>query len=65
LIINGQEIARKLGNIQAANVVLVGAFSRFFPAISEDQWIDAIKALLPIKLHELNEKAFHEGRKTV
>ncbi|OPY76865.1 MAG: indolepyruvate oxidoreductase subunit beta [Syntrophorhabdus sp. PtaU1.Bin058] len=64
-IINGQELARKLGNIQAANVVLVGAFSRFFPTIGEDQWIDAIKALLPIKLHELNEKAFYEGRKTV
>lgn len=64
-IINGQELARKLGNIQAANVVLVGAFSRFFPAIGEDRWIDAIKALLPVKLHELNEKAFHEGRKTV
>lgn len=64
-IINGQELARKLGNIQAANVVLVGAFSRFFPEISEGQWIDAIKALLPIKLHELNEKAFYEGRKTV
>jgi indolepyruvate ferredoxin oxidoreductase beta subunit len=64
-IINGQELARRLGNIQAANVVLVGAFSRFFPGISEDRWIDAVKTLLPIKLHELNAKAFYEGRKTV
>jgi len=62
-IINGQEIARKLGNIQAANVVLIGAFSNFFPEIKEGQWTDAIKALLAEKLHELNIKAFHEGRK--
>lgn len=62
-IINGQEIARKLGNIQAANVVLIGAFSNFFPEIKEEQWTDAIRAFLAAKLHELNIKAFHEGRK--
>jgi indolepyruvate ferredoxin oxidoreductase, beta subunit len=64
-IINGQETARELGNIQAANVVLTGAFSNFFPEITEEQWMDAIKALLPAKLHELNVKAFYEGRKIV
>jgi indolepyruvate ferredoxin oxidoreductase beta subunit len=62
-IINGQEIARILGNIQAANVVLIGAFSNFFPEIKEEPWTDAIRALLPEKLHELNIKAFAEGRK--
>jgi len=61
-IINGQEIARKLGNIQAANVVLIGAFSNFFPEIKEEQWTNAIRALLAAKLHELNIKAFYEGR---
>jgi indolepyruvate ferredoxin oxidoreductase, beta subunit len=64
-IINGQEIARKLGNIQAANVVLIGAFSNFFPEVKEEQWTDAIKALLAAKLHELNVKAFDEGRKAL
>lgn len=64
-VINGQEIARRLGNIQAANMVLVGAFSNFFPEIKEEQWTDAIKELLAAKLHELNIKAFHEGRKAV
>lgn len=62
-IINGQEIARKLGNLQAANVVLIGAFSNFFPEIKEEQWTDAIRALLAARVHELNIKAFHEGRK--
>ncbi len=62
-MIDGQEIARNLGNIQAANVVLVGAFSHFFPDLKEAQWIDAIKSLLAPKLHDLNVKAFYEGRK--
>jgi indolepyruvate ferredoxin oxidoreductase beta subunit len=62
-IVNGQEIARKLGNIQAANVVIVGAFSNFFPEFKEEQWTDAIKEFLVPKLHDLNIKAFYEGRK--
>lgn len=64
-IVDGQEVARKLGNMQAANVVLVGAFSNFFPEFKEVQWLDAIKALLAPKLHELNIKAFHEGKKAL
>jgi len=64
-IINGQEIARSLGNIQAANVVLIGAFSNFFPEFKEEQWTGAIQSLLATKLHELNIKAFYEGRKAL
>jgi len=64
-IINGQEIAGKLGNVQAANVVLIGAFSNFFPEIKEASWIKAIKGLMKEKLHELNIKAFSEGRKAL
>ncbi len=64
-VIDGQAIARKLGNMQAANVVLVGAFSNFFPEFKEEQWIAAIKSLLAAKLHELNIKAFYEGRKAL
>ena len=61
-VVEGLEIARKVGNIQAANVVLVGAFSIFFPEIKEDIWFDAIKAFLPERLHDLNIRAFIEGR---
>lgn len=61
-VINGLEIARGLGNTQAANVVLVGAFSNFFPEVKEEEWIEAIKSLLAAKLHDLNVKAFHAGR---
>jgi indolepyruvate ferredoxin oxidoreductase, beta subunit len=61
-MINGNDIAKKLGNIQAANVVLVGALSGFFPELQPQLWIDAISSLLPAKLHEINVNAFHAGR---
>lgn len=64
-VIDGQEIARKLGNLQAANVVLVGSFSNFFPEIAEDRWIEAVKTLLAPKLHDLNVKAFLEGKRVL
>ncbi|MBN2401473.1 MAG: indolepyruvate oxidoreductase subunit beta [Spirochaetes bacterium] len=62
-IVNGQEIALNIGNAQAANVVLVGAFSQYFPEIKEDMWIKAITDLLPKKIHELNIRAFKEGQR--
>jgi indolepyruvate ferredoxin oxidoreductase beta subunit len=34
-VVNGMGIAKELGNLQAQNVVLVGAFSNFFPKIKE------------------------------
>ncbi len=64
-VINGREIARTLGNIQVANVVLIGALSNFFPELNAEQWIDALKQLLPAQLHEINVKAFHEGRSVI
>jgi indolepyruvate ferredoxin oxidoreductase beta subunit len=64
-MIDGQGIAKKLGNAQAANVVLVGAFSNFFPNVKDEQWIDAIKGLLAPKLHDLNIKAFYAGKKAI
>ncbi|MBN1277082.1 MAG: indolepyruvate oxidoreductase subunit beta [Deltaproteobacteria bacterium] len=64
-VVDGGEIAKKVGNIQAANVVLVGAFSNFLPEISDEQFVKAIKSLLAPKLHDLNEKAFYEGKKAI
>ena len=64
-LIDGQDIARKLGNTQAANVVMVGAFSNFFPELKEELFVDAIKSLLAPKLQDLNVKAFYEGKKAL
>lgn len=64
-VVKGQEIALSLGNAQAANVVLVGAFSNFFPEIAHDMWMGALMDLLPKKIHELNIKAFEKGKEAL
>ncbi|MGD0232527.1 MAG: indolepyruvate oxidoreductase subunit beta [Syntrophorhabdales bacterium] len=61
-LIDGQKIAKDLGNVQATNVVLVGALSDFFPEIKEGLWIKAIRSLPAPELHDINVKAFYEGR---
>lgn len=64
-LVGGQDIALSLGNAQAANVVLVGAFSNFFPEIKDESWMSALRDLLPAKIYDLNVKAFYEGRKAL
>ena len=61
-IIDGNQIAKTLGNIQVANVVLIGALSNFFPELEPQQWIEAVKELLPSRLHEINIRAYQTGR---
>ena len=61
-IVKGQEIALGLGNAQAANVVLVGAFSNLIPEIEDRMWLNALSDLLPKKIRDLNVKAFEKGR---
>ncbi|MCX5865065.1 MAG: indolepyruvate oxidoreductase subunit beta [Deltaproteobacteria bacterium] len=55
-------IARKVGNLKAVNVALVGVLSRYLP-VDEATWLEVIKKRLPTKILEVNLKAFHEGRK--
>lgn len=63
--LDGYGIAKKLGNVQVANVVLIGAVSSFFEEIAEERWLEGIKELLPAKLHDINVQAFHEGRNSM
>lgn len=64
-VVDGNRIAKELGNLQVANVVLIGAVSNFFPELQPKQWIDAIKDLLPARLHAINIKAFEAGRSAI
>ncbi len=54
-------LAERAGNRRAANVVLVGAASRFvdFPA---EVWAKAIEESVPAKALEVNQEAFRLGR---
>lgn len=57
---NAVEIAEKLGNIKAQNIVLLGAL---ITALKLEQldWAGILKEHLPEKLHELNIKALEAG----
>lgn len=55
-------IARKVGNLKAVNVALVGVLSRYLP-MDAATWLEVIKKRLPAKILEVNMQAFQEGRK--
>ena len=60
-LVKGTEIASEIGDIRAANVVLLGAISKLFE-VKEEVWLETILNHLPPKVHELNRKAFSAGR---
>lgn len=60
-LVKGTDIALLIGDIRAANVVLLGAISKLFD-VKGELWLNTILAHLPPKVHELNRKAFSTGR---
>lgn len=56
------DLAKEAGSIKAVNIVLMGRLSHYFPEIPESEWIAALKAVVPAKFVEMNEKAFALGR---
>lgn len=58
------ELAESVGNRRSANVVMVGALSRFME-FSEADWQKALAASIPAKLLEMNKKAFALGQAAV
>ncbi len=63
-LVKGTEIALQMGDARAANVVLLGAISKFFE-VGADLWLSTILKYLPAKVHELNRKAFAAGREQI
>ncbi len=51
----------KLENKRMLNVALLGALSKHMD-FSAEQWLDAVRAQLPERLHAANERAFALGR---
>ena len=60
-LVEGTKLALQAGDIRAANVVLLGAVSKFFD-MEESLWIETVLGHLPAKVHEINRKAFAVGR---
>lgn len=52
---------KSLPNRKSLNVALLGALSRHLD-LPEALWLEAVRAALPERLHQVNEKAFRIGR---
>jgi indolepyruvate ferredoxin oxidoreductase beta subunit len=52
---------KTLPNRKSLNVALLGALARHLD-LGEDEWMQAIRAALPERLHAVNERAFRIGR---
>lgn len=60
LIINAADIAEKLGNIKAQNVVLLGALIKALD-LMDINWEEILKSNVPAKAFELNKEAIKLG----
>ena len=72
VFIDGEAIAKELGNVRVANVVLLGALSALLEreleagaTLTPDLWLQVITARVPPKHVELNKRAFQAGREAV
>ena len=54
-------LARQAGSQKAVNIVLLGRLSHYFD-ISETAWQNSLKANVPPKFLEINQKAFELGK---
>lgn len=63
-LVPGTAIAEELGNARVANVVLLGAVSRFLE-VPQETWLQVLEARVPPKHVELNRRAFLRGRQAV
>lgn len=60
LALDALDLALQAGNAKAVNVVLMGVLSQQLP-FPQEIWIEAVRALAPEKLVELNLRAFELG----
>ena len=72
IYVDGEAKASELGNIRAANVVLLGALSALMERegltgaeLTADTWLSVITERVPPKFVELNRQAFNTGRMVV
>ncbi len=60
-LVEGQQLAEEAGNPRTVNTVLLGALSNALEP-TQEQWVAAIKNLVPERFLEVNLKAFELGR---
>jgi indolepyruvate ferredoxin oxidoreductase beta subunit len=62
VLVDAFELAREVGEVRTANVVMVGAVSTFLP-MAPEVYEEIIAARVPARFKEVNLKAFVAGRK--
>jgi len=60
IALDALSLAEEAGSAKAVNIVLIGVLSTILP-IEKAVWIEAIRALIPAKLIEMNLRAFELG----
>ena len=56
------DIASRVGEVRAVNIVMVGVLSTYLP-IEEQVYIDVMNERIPERFRDVNIKAFKQGRK--
>lgn len=62
--VNAYKIAKECGSIKAVNIVLLGLMAKS-TKIEKAIWLEAMKEVIPVKLLDINIKAFEAGFSTV
>lgn len=55
-------LAEQAGSAKCVNIVLMGRLSHYFPEIPEERWLEALDAVVPEKLRQVNRTAFALGK---
>ena len=61
--IDGQSIAKELGNAKVLNSVVLGYAAKFI-GFDKETWLDVVASTVPQKTIEINQKAFMKGYET-
>ncbi len=64
IVVNGQSVAAKIGNLRVLNVIFLGVLSKFLD-IPAETYENTLKESLKPKLVDINLQAFNEGRAMV
>ncbi|WP_347489538.1 2-oxoacid:acceptor oxidoreductase family protein [Desulfoscipio sp. XC116] len=56
-----KETCLEVGSLKVINVLFLGVILKNMSIVKEDSMVDAIKEMLPPKIHALNLKAFYKG----
>lgn len=64
IALDGQKIAKELGNSKVLNSVVLGVAAKYI-GFTKEEWLETIVKTVPAKTIEINEKAFLKGYEVI